>query len=113
TEGDLLVGDWQQSWSDFFSRTSFSVSAQNTPASVQQQALAFHCGIADWALTLAHHFNVDHLSLSGGCFQNRLLQSLLLDRAKPMAVHLMWPATLPLNDGGLALGQVVYPDSCH
>lgn len=109
TEGDLLVGDWQPAWRDFFYRTSFSVSAQNAPASVQQQALAFHRGVADWALALAHRFNVDHLSLSGGCFQNRLLQSLLLERAEPMAVHLMWPATVPLNDGGLALGQVAFP----
>lgn len=109
-DGDLLVGDWQPAWRDFFFRTFFSVSAQNAPASVQQQALAFHRGVADWALALAQRFNVDHLSLSGGCFQNRLLQSLLLERAGQSAMHLMWPATVPLNDGGLALGQVAFPD---
>ena len=44
------------------------------------------------------------LVLSGGVFQNRVLLGLVLDRI-PNAI---FPNQIPLNDGGIALGQVMF-----
>lgn len=98
----LLRGDWHTAWRDLF--------LQDSAAPGVGYALAFHRGIAQWACQLARHFGVRHLSLSGGCFQNRLLQSLLLDLAQAERLEVIWPDTIPLNDGGLALGQLLAAD---
>lgn len=47
------------------------------------------------------------LVLSGGVFQNRVLLGLLLDRI-PDAIL---PNEIPPNDGGIALGQVMFGGS--
>ena len=46
--------------------------------------------------------------VSGGCFQNRLLLELLVQKFKNMGVPLVWPQLNPPNDGGLALGQLAW-----
>ena len=44
--------------------------------------------------------------LAGGCFQNALLLSLLLDQLRAVGLQPHWGEQLPCNDGGLALGQI-------
>ncbi|MEA3455452.1 MAG: carbamoyltransferase HypF, partial [Campylobacterota bacterium] len=53
--------------------------------------------------TLYHQYDLP-LVLSGGVFQNRLLLELILDRI-PDAIL---PNEIPPNDGGIALGQVMF-----
>lgn len=96
--GDLLVGQWQPAWINLL-----KACQQNTDPA--QLAFAFHQGIVQWALTLARIFDVSDLSVSGGCFQNRLLQSLLLQQ-QTNGIRIHWPATIPVNDSGLAVGQL-------
>lgn len=72
-------------------------------------AARFHKGlaaaVADMALRLAQSGTA--IVLTGGVFQNRLLLegvSAALERA---GLHVLAPAQLPANDGGIALGQAV------
>lgn len=99
-QNGLLIGHWQSAWRNLFFHTDTDPAAW---------AWAFHQGLVNWALTLAQHSDTTHLSLSGGCFQNRLLQSLLLERAGTAGIPVQWPDQIPLNDGGLALGQLCPP----
>ena len=94
--GDQLEGQWQAAWIQLLDRSSEAAPL----------AFAFHQGLVRWALDLARHFAVQDLALSGGCFQNRLLQSLLLQQADSEGIRVHWPDTVPLNDGGLAIGQL-------
>lgn len=97
----ILQGDWRPAWRTLLQHKGQGVA----PAAL---ALGFHRGLVDWALALVHYFGVSALSVSGGCFQNRLLQSLLLQQADALGIQVFWPATVPLNDGGIALGQLAY-----
>lgn len=94
----MHIGRWQPAWISLL-----NACQQNTDPA--QLAFAFHQGIIQWALALARIFDVTDLSLSGGCFQNRLLQSLLLQQ-QTNGIRIHWPTTIPINDGGLAVGQL-------
>lgn len=97
----ILLGDWRPAWRTLLQNKSQGVA----PAAL---ALGFHRGLVDWMLALVHYFGVSALSVSGGCFQNRVLQSLLLQQADALGIQVYWPTTVPLNDGGIALGQLAY-----
>ena len=45
--------------------------------------------------------------LSGGCFQNRLLTELTVQRLQADGVRVYWHQRVPPNDGGIALGQLM------
>lgn len=100
--GNLLLGDWRPAWQRL-------CEAKSDHVSPSQLALGFHQGLIDWAIALSHHLGTKDLSISGGCFQNRVLQSLLAQQAITTGIRIHWPTTVPVNDGGLALGQLVVP----
>ncbi len=69
-----------------------------------------HATLAAWIVETCerarHATQLTHVVLSGGVFQNTLLLSFTMRalRAREFAVYL--PRQVPINDGGLALGQV-------
>ena len=50
---------------------------------------------------------IDVVALSGGCFQNRLLQAAAIERIEREGFTVLVHHRVPANDGGLALGQAV------
>lgn len=87
--------------------------AQGAPAA--QIAWQFHAGLAGAfagkARALVDSGEARAVVLSGGCFQNALLTSLVLAALGdiPVLIH----RTTPANDGGLALGQAVIAAARH
>ena len=56
--------------------------------------------------TAAHAaFGLETVALSGGVFCNRYLASRLIERLKSRRFTVLWPTQMPVNDGGIALGQ--------
>jgi hydrogenase maturation protein HypF len=45
------------------------------------------------------------VTLSGGCFQNRLLFAQTVPRLRTAGFHVLVHRQVPCNDGGLSLGQ--------
>jgi hydrogenase maturation protein HypF len=74
-------------------------------------ARAFHDTMAEAArrMALDAHANsgIDVVALSGGCFQNRLLQAAAIDRIEREGFTVLIHRRVPANDGALALGQAV------
>ncbi len=60
---------------------------------------------------LAGETGIETVALSGGCFQNRLLLALTVDRLRGAGFHLLLHRQVPCNDGGLSLGQAVLAHS--
>jgi hydrogenase maturation protein HypF len=50
---------------------------------------------------------IDVVALSGGCFQNRILQAAAIERVEREGFTVLVHRRVPANDGGLALGQAV------
>lgn len=68
-------------------------------------AAAFHESLAQVIVDVVRMSGVAQVSLTGGCFQNRLLleRSIALLRADGRQVF--WHQRIPPNDGGISLGQ--------
>jgi hydrogenase maturation protein HypF len=74
-------------------------------------ARAFHETMAEVAAQMALDARVksgiDVVALSGGCFQNRLLQGAAIERIEQEGFTVLVHRRVPASDGGLALGQAV------
>lgn len=76
--------------------------------SVPDIARKFHNMLIEGAVMAAKQSECRNVALSGGCFQNRLLLETAVDRLHEEGFHVFWPQKVPMNDGGLALGQVLF-----
>ncbi len=78
----------------------------------QNPALSFHytLALAAWKMVKYGFENFGHevVTLSGGVFQNRLLLKFLDDIFKENGVDYFMPQELPVNDGAIAVGQIIY-----
>lgn len=70
-------------------------------------ALRFHASLAEAAVRVAETVGLPRVVLTGGCFQNRLLLSIVRQRLEEAGFTVFSHALVPPNDGGLSLGQAV------
>jgi len=57
--------------------------------------------------TVAESAGIEKVVLTGGCFQNKLLTELAVERLQKAGFRAYWHQRVPPNDGGISLGQVV------
>jgi hydrogenase maturation protein HypF len=69
-------------------------------------AARFHHGLVESLVAVARRAGLEHVVLSGGCFQNAYLTERAVSRLREAGFHPAWHQRVPPNDGGLALGQV-------
>lgn len=62
-------------------------------------------GLADWVSTRAQQSGLNTVLLSGGCFINQILTEGLLRQLQALGLSVYLPQRVPVNDGGLSLGQ--------
>ena len=100
-ENGLLVTDWGPLL-DLLMDESVSPS---------QRASAFHdsmaLALAAQARQLRSDFGFEHVALSGGVFQNRLLSERCIELLVADGFDVNQDDRLPINDGGLSAGQIV------
>ena len=68
-------------------------------------AALFHIGLAEVTVRVAQVAGLPRVVLTGGCFQNRLLLSLVRQRLEAAGFIVYSHDLVPPNDGGLSLGQ--------
>ncbi|MDH4154635.1 MAG: carbamoyltransferase HypF [Nitrospira sp.] len=73
----------------------------------EQIALRFHATLAESMVRVAQVAGLPRVVLTGGCFQNRLLLSLVRTYLEKAGFAVYSHALVPPNDGGLSLGQAV------
>ena len=99
-KGNMLELDWQ-----------IFVEKVKKPNEWLKQDLAafFHsfvvAGFAKMALSCCKEFGIDHVLLSGGCMQNRILLEGFTDFFRKNGIDFYINCMVPANDGGLCLGQ--------
>ena len=81
--------------------------------STKRIAMKFHRAVANLVIDLAMRY--DHLPcvVTGGVFQNRLLLTQVEAMASDRSLDVRLPEKVPVNDGGLALGQLVIAGARH
>jgi len=63
--------------------------------------------VVDLATRAAQEAGLEHVALSGGTFQNRLLLERCCDLLESRGFRPLYHRHVPPNDGGLALGQAL------
>ncbi|MFC5708043.1 carbamoyltransferase HypF [Aeromonas eucrenophila] len=79
---------------------------QRNEAPVANLAAGFIQAIAELIAQLAERFPDYPVALGGGVFQNRVLMDQLVPRLEAAERETLTSQTLPLNDGGIAAGQL-------
>lgn len=84
---------------------------------VAQRALQFHLSLAGTIVAQAQRMQAlapfDLVGLSGGVFQNKLLAELAVAQLAAAGFTAHLPQSVPCNDGGIALGQLVEAGLAH
>ncbi|MGQ0556779.1 MAG: carbamoyltransferase HypF [Nitrospiraceae bacterium] len=74
---------------------------------LERIAARFHVGLANSIVRVAQVAGFPRVVLTGGCFQNRLLLSIVRRRLEEAGFTVYSHRLVPPNDGGLSLGQAV------
>ncbi len=72
----------------------------------EQIAWRVHTTLIKMIHTLVERFTIKTVVLTGGCFQNYLLLSKSIESLRQKGYNVYWPQKVPINDGGLSLGQL-------
>ncbi len=83
------------------------LSDQEREETTETIAARFHNMLVDIIAAIAQRIGEPQIILSGGCFQNRRLTESAIDRLCADGFHPCWHTSVPPNDGGISLGQVV------
>ncbi|MCP9439726.1 MAG: carbamoyltransferase HypF [Nitrospira sp.] len=95
-----LVVDWRPMVSELVRDLREGISAERIAA-------RFHGGLADVCVRVAQAAGLPRVVLTGGCFQNSLLLSMVRQRLEAAGFTVYAHRLVPPNDGGLSLGQAV------
>jgi hydrogenase maturation protein HypF len=96
-------GCWQVDWRPMIRRL---IADHAGGTSIGAMAMRFHRGLAEAVGSMVRRFADVPVVLSGGVFQNRVLSELLAAQLNGHAMPVGFPARVPANDGGLAVGQL-------
>jgi hydrogenase maturation protein HypF len=66
----------------------------------------FHAAMAEACLLVAAEVGERTVALSGGCFQNRILLRITVDKLRAAGFDVLLHRQVPPNDGGIGLGQI-------
>ncbi|MBE9216629.1 carbamoyltransferase HypF, partial [Plectonema cf. radiosum LEGE 06105] len=75
--------------------------------------LGFAIAIVETVNTLRKQHSINHVVLTGGVFQNRILLEQVTNRLKTSGISVLTHSLVPCNDGGLSLGQAVIAAAKH
>ncbi|WP_027859033.1 carbamoyltransferase HypF [Marinobacterium jannaschii] len=101
---DVLLLDWRPLWPQI-------IQDLRVRRPRQEVAMAFHLGLVKaltaMVLVLRNRHHFEHVALSGGVMQNRLLHGALRQALDSEGLTVFSQNRLPANDGGLAFGQAL------
>jgi hydrogenase maturation protein HypF len=82
------------------------ISDRRDGVSIGAIAMRFHRALAGGIVSVAEQFPKLPIVLCGGCFCNRVLTELVAEQLAAFGRQVATPGIVPVNDGGLAAGQL-------
>ncbi len=119
-QSKTVDGHWPDGWADCelvvdnqsMVRIDWRPVVQQVVAAIQRGrpvseiALQFHASVANLVAAVAIRWPDYPIVLAGGCFQNRILTEMVIDKLRALDRIIAGPGIIPPNDGGLAAGQL-------
>lgn len=103
SEGPASQDLWEWDWRPLVRQL---LRDRGSGATRGQMAMRFHRGLAGGIAALCRRAGREAVTLGGGVFQNRLLVELVAAELAVSGIDVGLPGELPVNDGGLAAGQL-------
>jgi hydrogenase maturation protein HypF len=103
-QGILLEVDWRPMIREIVADLRAEVSEKNI-------SLKFHRTIAAIVADVRERFSDLPMVLAGGVFQNRIFVESITEQLHRRSAEFFLPGDVPVNDGGLALGQLAVASS--
>ncbi len=97
---DLILLDWAPMIRAMLEEVKGGVSKEIIAAK-------FHNTLAEVIVGTAALIGIKNVVLSGGCFQNKHLIEMAIDKLRQKGFDVFWHRYIPPNDGGICLGQAV------
>ncbi len=98
-------GIWRSDWQALLPMLS------DEELSAEHRAECLHTSMAqivvDQATRLREEYDIEHIGLTGGVFQNRFLSDTCVERLSASGFEVNLADALPCNDGGLSFGQAI------
>ncbi len=88
-----------------FNPKEIVANVKNACAPKEEVALGFHLMLSEMILEIAKKYNIKQVTLSGGCFVNRILTTTTIDLLSKNGFNVYINEKVPCGDGGVALGQ--------
>lgn len=101
SEGENYIIDWEPMIQEIL------IDKLNK-LSLNLLSIKFHNTLSQIILTIAKMAGKEKVVLSGGCFQNRYLLERTVKLLERENFKPYWHQRVPPNDGGIALGQIIY-----
>lgn len=73
----------------------------------QEISFKFHQALVNAVVVIGRLSGQKQICLSGGCFQNKTLLEMAIQQLEKEAFSVYWNRDVPINDGGISLGQAV------
>lgn len=86
-------------------------AVKNSTAPAEETALGFHIMLCRLILKTAKKYNIKQVTLSGGCFINKILTTNAVKMLEDSGFTVYINNTVPCGDGGIALGQAYLASS--
>lgn len=96
-------GPLQIEWAELLNTL---INERRKGTSTARLAAGFICALSALVIALAERFPGYPVALGGGVFQNRVLMDELVPALEAAGRQVLTSETLPLNDGGIAAGQL-------
>ena len=94
---------WVIDWAPMFRMMIYDLLEDVPLSSISAR---FHFTLSEFIVDIALRAGLEKVALSGGCFQNKCLTELAVNRLMSEGFKPYWHQRVPPNDGGIALGQV-------
>lgn len=94
---------WEWDWRPFI----LEIVSTRCSFTKENWAYRFHQLLTQSLFDMLKILGHNQLVLGGGVFQNRILLEMIMIKAKDEEVQLILPKHVPLNDGGISVGQII------
>ena len=92
--------DWQPMILDILDEVKLGISRREI-------AFKFHQALVNAVVVIGRLSAQKQICLSGGCFQNKTLLEMTVQQLRKEKYSVYWNRDVPINDGGISLGQAV------
>lgn len=103
TSDSVVIADWRKMIHEIYKDLVDELSVEEISAKFHRTLIQ---SAVDFILYDSRKTGVSSIILAGGCFQNRILIEKMILQFRKLGFNVYSPQKIPINDGGISVGQI-------